>query len=121
MPRAGRGALAGDVSQGSAAPHPRRPDRLLLADNNNQVNKQVRIRRLTPFLAQKVFRFKSGSPGARLLVEQLRDFPCGDHNDGPDALEMAVRLGEGMFAQAQWYHQPETCEVLRTPDLIPWR
>jgi hypothetical protein len=30
--------------------------------------------------------------GGRLLVEQLRDFPCGDHDDGPDALEMAVRL-----------------------------
>jgi predicted phage terminase large subunit-like protein len=88
---------------------------------NNQVNKQVRIRRLTPFLAQKVFRFKGGSPGARLLVEQLRDFPCGDHDDGPDALEMAVRLGSDMFALAERYHEPEALEVLRTPDLIPWR
>jgi hypothetical protein len=26
------------------------------------------------------------------LVNQLRDFPLGDHDDGPDALEMAVRL-----------------------------
>ena len=59
---------------------------------NNQVPKLVRIRRLTPLLAQGRLRFKAGSPGAKLLVEQLRDFPCGDHDDGPDALEMAVRL-----------------------------
>jgi hypothetical protein len=26
------------------------------------------------------------------LVEQLRDFPAGAHDDGPDALEMALRL-----------------------------
>lgn len=25
-------------------------------------------------------------------MRQLRDFPCGDHDDGPDALEMAIRL-----------------------------
>jgi phage terminase large subunit-like protein len=37
-------------------------------------------------------RFKANSPGARLLVRQLRDFPNADHDDGPDALEMAVRL-----------------------------
>jgi hypothetical protein len=27
-----------------------------------------------------------------LLVEQLQEFPIGDHDDGPDALEMAIRL-----------------------------
>jgi hypothetical protein len=27
-------------------------------------------------------------------VNQLRDFPIGDHDDGPDALEMALRLAE---------------------------
>ncbi len=59
---------------------------------HNRVNKLVRIRRLTPLLSQQKLRFKGGSPGARLLVEQLRDFPNGDHDDGPDALEMALRL-----------------------------
>jgi predicted phage terminase large subunit-like protein len=59
---------------------------------NNQVNKQVRIRRLTQYLGQKQIRFKANSPGARLLVNQLREFPLGDHDDGPDALEMAIRL-----------------------------
>ncbi|HUE74827.1 MAG TPA: phage terminase large subunit [Pirellulaceae bacterium] len=64
---------------------------------NNQVPKVVRIRRLTPYLAQGRMRFQAGSPSARLLVEQLRDFPCGDHDDGPDALEMAVRLASDML------------------------
>ena len=64
---------------------------------NNQVNKLVRIRRLTPLLSQGQLRFKGGSPGARLLVEQLRDFPNGDHDDGPDALEMATRLAAEML------------------------
>ena len=58
----------------------------------NMVNKQVRIRRLGPYLVRGGIRFKGGSPGAKLLVQQLRDFPCGDHDDGPDALEMAVRV-----------------------------
>jgi len=66
---------------------------------NNQISKLVRIRRLTPLLAQGRMRFKTGSPGAKLLVEQLRDFPCGDHDDGPDALEMAVRLAYQLLQQ----------------------
>jgi predicted phage terminase large subunit-like protein len=59
---------------------------------NNQVNKQVRIRRLGPYLSQRKLRFKSRSPGTALLVQQMRDFPVGDHDDGPDALEMGLRL-----------------------------
>jgi hypothetical protein len=59
---------------------------------DNRVPKLVRIRRLTPSLSIGRMRFKAGSRGAKLLVEQLRDFPCGEHDYGPDALEMAVRL-----------------------------
>jgi len=59
---------------------------------DNRVNKQVRIRRLGPYLATKRLRAKSDSPGTALLVEQLREFPNGDHDDGPDAAEMAIRL-----------------------------
>jgi len=65
---------------------------------HNDVKKIVRIRRLTPLLAKGRIRFKGGSKGARLLVEQLRDFPNGDHDDGPDALEMAVRLASELLA-----------------------
>ncbi|QDU86949.1 Terminase-like family protein [Pirellulimonas nuda] len=63
----------------------------------NHTNKLVRIRRLGPYLAQGRLRFKRHSPGARLLVDQLRDFPLGAHDDGPDALEMAVRLAEDLW------------------------
>jgi len=58
----------------------------------NFTNKTVRIRRLGPLLASGRLRFKRGSPGAALLVEQLSEFPIADHDDGPDALEMAVRV-----------------------------
>jgi len=58
----------------------------------NTVNKQVRIRRLGPYLASRRLRFKRGSPGTALLLDQLRAFPSGEHDDGPDALEMALRL-----------------------------
>lgn len=58
----------------------------------NTVNKLVRIRGLTQFLSQRRIRFKGDSPGARLLVEQLREFPLGDFDDGADALEMAIRM-----------------------------
>jgi predicted phage terminase large subunit-like protein len=58
----------------------------------NTVNKQVRIRRLGPYLSQRQFRFKARSPGTILLVEQLKDFPNGDHDDGPDALEQGLRI-----------------------------
>ncbi|QEG37833.1 phage terminase large subunit [Bythopirellula goksoeyrii] len=61
---------------------------------HNHVNKQVRIRRLGPYLAQRRVRFLAASPGTQLLVDQLRDFPLGSHDDGPDALEMALRLAE---------------------------
>ncbi len=58
----------------------------------NNVNKRVRIRRMSSWLAQRRLRFLSRSPSTHLLVDQLRDFPVGDHDDGPDALEMALRL-----------------------------
>jgi len=61
---------------------------------DNRTNKLVRIRRLGRLLAGKKLRFKNNSPSARLLVEQLKTFPVGDHDDGPDALAMAVRLAE---------------------------
>ena len=64
---------------------------------HNHTNKLVRIRKIGPYLAQRRLRFLSRSASTRLLVDQLRDFPIGDHDDGPDALEMAIRLAEEMF------------------------
>lgn len=56
----------------------------------NNISKDVRIRRLGPYLANKLIKFKRNE-GTRLLVAQLREFPLGKHDDGPDALEMALR------------------------------
>jgi predicted phage terminase large subunit-like protein len=64
---------------------------------HNYANKLVRIRRLGPLLSQQRLRFLRASPSTRLLVEQLRDFPAGAHDDGPDALEMALRLAEEVW------------------------
>lgn len=57
----------------------------------NMVKKEVRIRRLGPALAQRKMRFRR-TPGTRLLVDQLRQFPIGLNDDGIDSLEMARRL-----------------------------
>jgi predicted phage terminase large subunit-like protein len=65
---------------------------------DNRVNKLVRIRRLGPFLSSRRLRFKNNSPATRLLVEQLQQFPVGDHDDGPDALEMALRLAAAQLS-----------------------
>ena len=58
----------------------------------NMVNKNVRIRRIGPYLAQRRMRFKARSPGTMLLVDQLKQFPNCDHDDGIDSAEMALRL-----------------------------
>ena len=78
--------------QGLLAPRPKLID--------NHVNKLVRIRRLGHYLATRRLKMKSNSPGTQLLIDQLRDFPAGDHDDGPDALEMALRLAEQLAAAA---------------------
>ena len=57
----------------------------------NRVQKELRISRIGPYLARKQLRF-ADTPHNRLLVRQLEDFPLGEHDDGPDALEMAIRL-----------------------------
>jgi predicted phage terminase large subunit-like protein len=64
---------------------------------HNFANKQMRIRRLGPYLSQRRLRFLRGNASTKLLVNQLQDFPLGSHDDGPDALEMALRLAEEVF------------------------
>ena len=56
----------------------------------NRIKKELRIDSLEPLLAAGQFVFRD-TTGCRLLVDQLGEFPRGDHDDGPDALEMAVR------------------------------
>jgi len=58
--------------------------------------KTARIRRLSQYVINRELRFKADSPGCRLLVDQLMDFPLAEHDDGPDALEMCTRLPGGV-------------------------
>src|SRR5262249_3153180 len=63
----------------------------------NVVAKPVRIRRLTQPLAARRLRFKARSPGTALLVQQLKDFPNGEHDGGPDAAELARRYAIDLY------------------------
>jgi predicted phage terminase large subunit-like protein len=64
---------------------------------NNWENKLVRIRAtLTPYLSRQEFKFRN-TPGTQLLVEQLKGFPACKFDDGPDSLELAVRLMRDVF------------------------
>lgn len=58
---------------------------------HNTGNKGMRIARVGPYLTRGNLRFRD-NPGTRLLVDQLKDFPLGDYDDGPDALEQVIRL-----------------------------
>ena len=78
---------------------------------NNTVNKQVRIRRLGPLLSQLRLRFKARSPGTLLLVQQLRAFPVGDHDDGPDSLEVALRVLTELWNGRNWRDTFPTCLI----------
>jgi hypothetical protein len=56
-------------------------------------NKLARINtRLTSQWALGTIRLRRGSPGTRLLLQQARDFPNGQHDDLLDALEMGMEL-----------------------------
>lgn len=65
---------------------------------HNNAPKITRIRSLTPYLARGEFRFKKRSPGVALLIEQLRQFPGGKHDDGPDALAQALTLARDLLS-----------------------
>jgi predicted phage terminase large subunit-like protein len=59
----------------------------------NTEKKITRIRGLTSYLSRREIHFLRGSPGVQLLLEQLRGFPLPSvHDDGPDALSMAVDM-----------------------------
>lgn len=66
-------------------------DPLPIALVHNHEKKEVRIQRLDPYLSQKKFSIIRNQH-CKILVQQLMMFPQGEHDDGPDALEMALRL-----------------------------
>jgi predicted phage terminase large subunit-like protein len=54
----------------------------------NFADKTARIASLSALIESGTILFRRDQ---RLLIEQLIEFPKGAHDDGPDALEMAVR------------------------------
>ncbi len=56
---------------------------------NSKTNKQARIAGLETLVTQGQIVF---SHRHQILLEQLRQFPLGKHDDGPDALEMAIQV-----------------------------
>lgn len=64
------------------------------------VIKDVRIRRLTYLLTTGRLRFRR-TPGTKLLVQQMQEFPVGKHDDGLDGLEISHRLGNQLLGEKQ--------------------
>jgi len=55
----------------------------------NRVAKEIRIESLGPHVENGVILF---DPRHTTLIEQLQFYPLAEHDDGPDALEMAFRI-----------------------------
>lgn len=72
---------------------------------HNTVPKVTRIRSLTSLLAAGRIKLRK-TPGTALLLEQLRGFPSHKHDDGPDALEMAIRYCETLL-QGTGHEEPQ--------------
>jgi len=70
----------------------------------NTVSKEIRIARLGTWLRLHMLKIRRNAGGI-WLEQMLRGFPNASHDDGPDALEMAIRLltqlSEGLAAAAE--------------------
>jgi predicted phage terminase large subunit-like protein len=69
---------------------------------------------LGTLLSQGRLRLRRGSVGAERLAEQLQQFPRGSHDDGPDALEMGVRVASALDAQLRTYATDPSLEAQRS-------
>jgi predicted phage terminase large subunit-like protein len=72
----------------------------------NTAHKDVRIRTLGPYLSRGEIHVKA-SPGGDLLVQQMREFPGGEHDDAPDAAEMMLRMLLWLLGERNGPGQPQ--------------
>lgn len=56
-------------------------------------NKMLRIESLQPVIKNKYLKFNREH---KTLIQQLKEFPMGRNDDGPDALQMAVALAQSV-------------------------
>jgi predicted phage terminase large subunit-like protein len=71
------------------------------------MKKETRIMGLVPYFGNREVRFRRNSRGSRLLLSQLMDFPLADYDDGPDALEGAIRLSESLLRGIESMNLPK--------------
>lgn len=62
---------------------------LPIVEINNVQNKDARIQSLQPFVKNGYLKF---SKKHKALLKQMLEYPMGKNDDGPDGLEMAVKL-----------------------------
>ena len=70
---------------------------------NSKTNKRARIESLETLVTQGQIVF---SRRHKILLEQLRQFPLGKHDDGPDALEMAIQAARYKLGRAICVYRP---------------
>ncbi len=63
-----------------------------LAIPNGGVHKNTRISTLGIWFQRKLIKFRRNDAMTFLLLQQILDHPFSDHDDGPDALEGAIRM-----------------------------
>ena len=66
---------------------------LPIEEVNSTQNKNVRIESLQPFIKNKYLKFDSKH---KTLLQQFKEYPMGKNDDGPDGVEMAVRIALGI-------------------------
>jgi len=64
-------------------------EHLPVVEINNRQSKDIRIMSLQPLIKNKYIKF---SRKHKTLLQQLLEYPNGKNDDGPDGLEMVVRL-----------------------------
>lgn len=62
---------------------------LPIEEINSLQNKRLRIESLQPFIKNKYLKFNAKH---KTLLAQMKEYPMGRNDDGPDGLEMMVRL-----------------------------
>lgn len=73
----------------------------------HRVAKETRVAGLSPLLERGRIRFIRGHSDQELLVEQMLYFPSRTlHDDGPDALEGAVRLAQELPTAGETIYEP---------------
>ena len=76
-------------------------------------NKDARIQSLQPFVKNGYLKF---SKKHKTLLEQLKTYPMGKNDDGPDGLQMAVKLALGVSAGHGADYQSVEARALRFRD-----